>query len=570
MGTLFTIRQLVPLSRHSTLPELQAFVKLFLPKRVVPNTLDPRLLGVDWMYIDRVFASCLHPYIHEGHTHYGELRYREMNSETLSAITLDDCDVALKNLVGNGSSDVAVKWADDGKLLKKLFFIKSHLGHEERQLIDRLLGSEHLVEQTSSPVRIEHKKVHQSNPRRVLACDRSSNIGCDSEDDSDGSEGERGRTAHALFASLAGIDLEDKENAWWFPSSPSSTEQELTVGCTSRSSEKGLSEIANDGAWYLNRLTPVSSPIRPLLVSRKVVPSTPKRLSKTTKGKLLTPSHSCSTVINPLIESPPAKGFIKSPIFLVSSAPDIMSTNHFNMSTAMQSFAGSSIHFEPPLLIQEVFQQPSNESSKLPRETIKSNAHDLRVLSSSNVKVIPRKRLQGSVDEICKTKKTCLSTHTIDAIPSSSPSNRAIPPVANQETLRSLSIPWVSSEREYWHSKRMVMSHKVAEALPHLVAPSYQKKRTRRLAQLERKTKIRLQTSASILHVNNSTTAPETLRPKLMQEPTIHSFDDYIEEKLDWNRSKMLAEAIREEVAKGRKPTIPPLQCAQSQSQLQP
>ncbi|KAE9393262.1 hypothetical protein BT96DRAFT_227522 [Gymnopus androsaceus JB14] len=52
---------LVPLSRHSPLPELQSFVSLFRPKRVIPNTLDPSLRNLDWAAIDRVFRSCCRP-----------------------------------------------------------------------------------------------------------------------------------------------------------------------------------------------------------------------------------------------------------------------------------------------------------------------------------------------------------------------------------------------------------------------------------------------------------------------------------------------------------------------------
>ncbi|KAE9393280.1 hypothetical protein BT96DRAFT_999590 [Gymnopus androsaceus JB14] len=52
---------LVPLSRHSPLPELQSFVSLFCPKRVIPNTLDPSLRNLDWAAIDRVFQSCCWP-----------------------------------------------------------------------------------------------------------------------------------------------------------------------------------------------------------------------------------------------------------------------------------------------------------------------------------------------------------------------------------------------------------------------------------------------------------------------------------------------------------------------------
>ncbi|KAH8114435.1 hypothetical protein DFH11DRAFT_1688950 [Phellopilus nigrolimitatus] len=39
---------LVPLHRHSSLPELQSFVGLFKPKRLVPNFLEPCLFGLDW------------------------------------------------------------------------------------------------------------------------------------------------------------------------------------------------------------------------------------------------------------------------------------------------------------------------------------------------------------------------------------------------------------------------------------------------------------------------------------------------------------------------------------------
>ncbi|KAL0579395.1 hypothetical protein V5O48_002620 [Marasmius crinis-equi] len=52
-------RLLVPLSRHSPLPELRSFVSLFRPKRVIPNTLEPKLKGLDWVAIDKVFADCL-------------------------------------------------------------------------------------------------------------------------------------------------------------------------------------------------------------------------------------------------------------------------------------------------------------------------------------------------------------------------------------------------------------------------------------------------------------------------------------------------------------------------------
>jgi DNA cross-link repair 1C protein len=570
IGTLLTIRQLVPLSRHSALPELQAFVKLFLPNRVVPNTLDPRLLGVDWTYIDRVFASCLHPSARISQTRYGELCSRTMNQGVLGAVALNDCDVALKNLVGNGASDLADKWADDGKLLKKLSFIKSHLGDEEKQLIDKLLGNECLAEQTLCPVRTEDKP-EVLNVRKALARDRSNNFARDSEDDTDGdSEDERGRTAHVLFAGLAGIDPEDKENTWSFTSPPSSAERNRTLESMSRFSEKGGRELVHDGAWRLNRLTPISSPIRPPpVISRKVVPSTPKRLPKATQGQWLKTSQLCTQVnqFSLVNDSPPAKCSLKSPIFLMGSSPQgnisKTPTSHLNLHTSVQTPVDSSA---PATSHQG---EPQWESVKeLRKDMTKSNCTSM---------IIPRKRLQESVDDSYKPKKPCLGNDAQNdsrlAIPSASPSDHTIPQVANQETPKSLlSVPWVRTEREHWHDKRMAMSCKVAEALPHMVAPSYQKKRVRQLAQLERKLKRGLQSFVPMDHLINSDTTPGSQNRKLVPEPTIPSFEstsDDTEEKLDWNRSRMLAEAIREEVAQGRKPTIPLLQCIQSQSQSQ-
>jgi hypothetical protein len=43
---------------HSTLPELRSFVSLFKPRRVIQNTLDPRLR---WLCFDHLFEGVLSP-----------------------------------------------------------------------------------------------------------------------------------------------------------------------------------------------------------------------------------------------------------------------------------------------------------------------------------------------------------------------------------------------------------------------------------------------------------------------------------------------------------------------------
>ncbi|KAH7101295.1 hypothetical protein BKA62DRAFT_192624 [Auriculariales sp. MPI-PUGE-AT-0066] len=51
----------IPLIRHSPLPELQDFVRMFRPKRIIPNTLDPALNGIDYSALPSMFSDCLGP-----------------------------------------------------------------------------------------------------------------------------------------------------------------------------------------------------------------------------------------------------------------------------------------------------------------------------------------------------------------------------------------------------------------------------------------------------------------------------------------------------------------------------
>ena len=53
--------QLLPLTRHSPLPELKSLVALFRPKRVVPNELYPSLFGLDYACMPTIFGPCLQP-----------------------------------------------------------------------------------------------------------------------------------------------------------------------------------------------------------------------------------------------------------------------------------------------------------------------------------------------------------------------------------------------------------------------------------------------------------------------------------------------------------------------------
>ncbi|KAF7353690.1 hypothetical protein MVEN_01053900 [Mycena venus] len=235
---------LVPLSRHSPLPELQAFVSLFRPRRVVPNTLIPGLHGLDWKAIDRMFAGCL------AEPPAPEELVDDMDVDLPADETMAEMDTSLLNLVGgDGVIGLAEKWAESGKLRKKIDIVRRWLGVKERRAVDRVLEPAAMA-----------KAGEASRVSRVLDSeDEDSNYG--EADD------ERGRTAHLLFAGLAGI--EDKPSQWGLPSSPSPTTP----------SSAGRAGNSNNNAGHGAFLTPVSSPLRfPLPRAAPLDPKGKKRL----------------------------------------------------------------------------------------------------------------------------------------------------------------------------------------------------------------------------------------------------------------------------------------------------
>ncbi|KAJ7620985.1 beta-lactamase-like protein [Roridomyces roridus] len=179
---------LVPLSRHSPLPELQSFVSLFRPRRVVPNTLIPGLHGLDWRAIDCMFAGCLAtppPPSEISASAAAQLATQEQMDTEM--------DTALQNLVGgDGVRDLAEKWAQRGSLRRTIAVVRDWLGIQERRAVDRIL------EPPSAA----------ADALQLAELSRRKEVVLDSEDESDGGDADdaRGRTAHLLFAGLAGVE----------------------------------------------------------------------------------------------------------------------------------------------------------------------------------------------------------------------------------------------------------------------------------------------------------------------------------------------------------------------------
>ncbi|KAL7279809.1 hypothetical protein ACG7TL_006216 [Trametes sanguinea] len=141
---------LVPLARHSPLPELRAFVSLFKPRRVEPNTLDPNLKGLDAACMKAMFAGCLaeddSPSVKDPVADFCDSHAMEPPAVSLDEIdpalldgTDDDEDVALKNLEGEGAREIAEKWADSGRMRKKLQVMKDFLPARYRVVVEQIL-----------------------------------------------------------------------------------------------------------------------------------------------------------------------------------------------------------------------------------------------------------------------------------------------------------------------------------------------------------------------------------------------------------------------------------------------
>lgn len=610
-------RQLVPLSRHSTLPELQSFVKLFRPKRIVPNTLDPRLQGLDWTCIDKMFSHCLHPSAQAlpSNTSSSQLRLGVTGRDRLT-VTVDaqnDVDVALKNLVGDGAADAAQRWADHGRLLKKVAVVRDYLGDG---VVDKLLSTDRSTRPVSGKTCSDPPKERsigdkgkgkETSAARYNAREARYYARESEEDTTFGdSDDERGKTAHKLFSSLAGIDEEDKENTWWI-SSPSSKTAEQNVDISQEllnAGDQGRGEPVGNGAWRLNRLTPVASSLvrAPTNKSgskfRSVTPrqsqlggSVRKRVAAKNKASPSTPrtpipSRSIMRSTGAVVG---AGHSLASPICLLSSSPDVPVQGRRQTSEQIKPSGGLS-HVAQATIPKH---HSLNSIPKVFKSTPATNSMGIggnTLIRETTLKVCDRQieNIASSSGQhvVLDTTLKCLRKHLTDEGPSFTPVSskkrrRAAstvdpqPGVTLHETVDEVAVSSKeamdsnqetricsedSTERERLALKRMDIAQQLANNYPHLVAPSYEKKRAKQLAKLKEKERGRAGAGGA--------TGSDAIvtRQKLVHTRTILSFETVDDDDggMDWNRSKQLTDDLRDAVANGRKPVLPSLKCALS------
>jgi DNA cross-link repair 1C protein len=206
---MHVVLQLCPLSRLSSLPELQAFVSLFRPKRIIPNTLVPDLMGPDWDAIPAMFAECISlPVLPSSVAPASTFPY-DLDAVRESGLSRNKNQyTALLNVMGDGAQADAQRWANDGNVRSRLNVIRAHVGGASLAKADASLVLVHKGTRNTQSDHNEEAAGQESDDLSNKSLhDTMANSGQASQDtDCDDSSEQRERTAEALFGHIIAID----------------------------------------------------------------------------------------------------------------------------------------------------------------------------------------------------------------------------------------------------------------------------------------------------------------------------------------------------------------------------
>ena len=534
----------------------------------MPNTLDPRLQGLDWRAIDNMFKDCLHPRIASSQQANDTLDLPHL--QQLVQDMEGDMDVALKNLVGDGAADLAERWAENGKLRQKLEVVRMSLGAVENSILDHILGI-----QPSPPIEEGDEMLEKSREVKSKGKEQPDMPLVDSEDESGNgfSDDERGKTAHRLFAGLAGI--EESEHAWWV-SSPSSQKSDTWVldGLeadklrSSKGSAAPPGETGTAPSWVA-RLTPVSSPVRPVREKKGSPPRIsllPGKRRRHSGSKPPSDTHLRTrsfvgdpTTSSPVLSTSPRIYSPHGPVIIKpsehSAAGPIASSSPLSVSVSAQ-------HDLPPSPLLEV----NNYYPKRTLPPVPQRDDGIPKASKLPVSHLGQSILQSPVggenraaSEASKLPRTIresrrrFSPHRrLMSIPTSP--NRMISRVGDEDPKASDR----RARRSKFHAQRLSIAARLAQARPDLVAPTYENKREALLGR-----EARAQERA---YAREREQQKDKMRAHLAATGTLLSIGTVDEDDggMDWDRSRVLAKVIKADIADGRRPMLPPLVCAES------
>ncbi|KAG6899184.1 hypothetical protein C0993_012553 [Termitomyces sp. T159_Od127] len=528
---------LVPLSRHSPLDELRKFVALFRPHRVIPNTLDPQLRGFDWAAIDRMFADVLHPDPSAAGLPPAALDLAALAGDPAHADADAEAhvDADATNLVGEGAAAAAGRWAETARLRGKLEVLSAYLDRGTRDAMARVFG----VGVPRGPGSVSAPRAGVSPPRRGRG--RGKERAVESEDETDGgwSDDERGRTAHWLFAGGAGG--EGGGGAW--VSSPVLS-QEGSGSCggaePGRRGKENVSVVdgrAGPSVAWASRLTPRSSPVR--AKKRQAAPGRDRVVPRTPTPHVAGNRREGHSLASPIVLSSSPVG---PPMFLAERARAYVEQKDNYMTTLSTKLPPSSPHFY--LSSSSPLAEVNNaQGSPIPAAG-DSPSTKLIELSCPSTKVKHHNREKN--DTAPKSADSFSKRSTRISFPPPSTPSRKLNKGPGATPHDTNSSP---SRRSRVRKQRLCIAERLVEARPDLVDPLYAVKRTRLLARSVGSPSFRVRARAS--GEGGAGASFETV--------------DDGDGGMDWDRTREIVAALRDDVANGRRVVLPALACVESQ-----
>ncbi|KAH0583199.1 hypothetical protein H2248_011084 [Termitomyces sp. 'cryptogamus'] len=565
---------LVPLSRHSPLDELREFVALFRPRRVIPNTLDPHLRGFDWAVINRMFADCLHfePSV-------VDIPDVELDLTSDGQDVVDE-DVYMKNLVGEGAAAVAERWAEKYHLRKKLDILSEYLELDMYDKMARIFGL------PRQPVPLLSPKVAVSYPPKRKGKERA----IDSEDETDNgwSDDERGKTAHQLFASIAGIEASN-EHLWWVSSSPVPSQDETDQGdilepvLMEQGSIPTPSKANQPGPSvpWTSRLTPRSSPVQ--LKKRSTAPV----LLNVTPIKQRGYSLASPIVLSSSPVGPPMfltkcaqpynyqRGQGKIPLLMRPSASPTTRSKPSRTPQARTPITAqlppSSPHIyvsSPSPLVEVKNVTGKGAASPLPIEDSPFSIKLIGISYSSANFIHDNGENDDTLPQIAKSfgKRTVCDSSPQQGTPCRKrnkrhPSSKPSDGAKDYASVSRAEANPSSSRRGQLRKQRLRIAERLVEARPDLINPSYAAKRTKLLARSVGSPSFQLHPHGMSGNDESQTSTSRMVTSEILSFRTVDDGDG----GMDWDRSRELAAALRADVLRGRRLMLPALACVESQ-----
>ncbi|KAG2147457.1 beta-lactamase-like protein [Suillus bovinus] len=562
-------RLLVPLERHSPLPELLNLVSLFRPHRLIPNTLVPALGGLDWTAMNAMFKECMAPPTYNrGNPIQNEsssLGIEHPSVFDLASLDLADTDPAMKNFVGDSAELEARKWADDGSMRRRLEVLRGWLRPKEKEIIDRALGrppNSRSEYEGSSPLSSRNDAAPETSKRMTRTHMQVKRYVEDSDDssDDDGSDAHV-RTARLLFAGNYSIEESIKS---WLSSSPShisegepqiigaekvgpvqehviaapTSEADVQAPVLESSVQVPVFVQTNDTVLVpyttlsadQSLRTPVSSPVLRL---RDVKGKPFKSLA----NQELSPYASL-----PLAQSQHSDDHRRKRRRLEEHTNDVPETNNSVQVTSFVSAFG--YPFLNTKLMTLSHDHDQSHSAILPRNFAPNQSAPLLVPPPLHSEISPHRRghelLPASSTSVLVTLTSPRTITPTPTIPLLSGNTSTISLASSSKVPQPSFVisEKSSSSRSAERRKRREIAEKLSLARPDLIDPSYVAKRSRRLSRLKEQSVSRWR--------------------ELLDEDT-----EEVHQTMDWERSRRLALDVTSALAAGRKArdVLPRLMC---------